>query len=222
MSNWEQRGNYLIEVAQRCLRGHKTFDLCRSHLVKASKISKGTIYNHFTSEADLIVAVACADYSRWLTQAKEDEFNYSDPLKRILFHHCWRLRDTLSNQRFVIERVMPNTEILSQATEYYRHRFEKLHSQYEQWNKALISQIGDVAGFDRAELVVNYLRGAMINSDDANKHSGDVQMYYQFSYALTHLMGHSEKRIPTKLEFTAWLSAKNQLHYQQNMSKSVA
>jgi len=80
MSNWEQRGNYLIEVAQRCLQGHKTFDLCRSHLVKASQISKGTIYNHFPSEADLIVAVACADYSRWLDQAKEDDFNYNDPL----------------------------------------------------------------------------------------------------------------------------------------------
>ncbi|SQH74807.1 conserved protein of unknown function [Shewanella benthica] len=92
----------------------------------------------------------------------------------------------------------------------------------EQWNKALISQVGDVAGFDRAELVVNYLRGAMINSDDANKHSGDVQMYYQFSYALTHLMGHSEKRIPTKLEFSAWLSANNRVHYQQKMFKTVA
>ncbi len=41
MSSWEQRGNYLIEVSQRCLKGHKTFDLCRSHLVQASQISKG-------------------------------------------------------------------------------------------------------------------------------------------------------------------------------------
>ncbi|WP_133152918.1 TetR/AcrR family transcriptional regulator, partial [Vibrio breoganii] len=76
MGSWQQRGEYLVEVSQRCLKGHKTFDLCRSHLVKASQISKGTIYNHFPTEADLMVAVAINDLNRWSAQAELDKQDY--------------------------------------------------------------------------------------------------------------------------------------------------
>ncbi|ABN59793.1 TetR/AcrR family transcriptional regulator [Shewanella baltica] len=206
MSSWEQRSHYLIEVAQRSLIGHKTFDLCRSHLVAASQISKGTIYNHFTTEADLVVAVACAEYEEWLAAAKRDMQRYPDPLTRFLYHHCYRLHQMLSQQRYVIERVMPNQALLLQATDSYRQRFEKISTEYNHWNRLTISEIGDIPGFNRAELVKDYLRGAMINSDDANRQADDVQLYCQFSYALSQLMGHSDKRIPTKPAFVHWLS----------------
>ncbi|MCG9712557.1 TetR/AcrR family transcriptional regulator [Shewanella insulae] len=205
MSSWEQREAYLVEVALRCLRGHKTFDLCRSHLVPASQISKGTIYNHFGSEADLIVAVACSEYRQRLQQAQRDSEAYSDPLALFLFHHCNRLYEVLSQQRFVIERVMPNQEILEQASEDYRRQFETLRQAYLDWNRQAISAVGDVAGFNRLDLVVNYLRGAMINTDDANQNYKDPKLYYQFSYAISHLMGHSDKRIPSKQAFARWL-----------------
>ncbi|QDE32993.1 TetR/AcrR family transcriptional regulator [Shewanella polaris] len=210
MSSWEKRGNYLIEVSQRCLKGHKTFDLCRSHLVQASQISKGTIYNHFTSEADLIVAVACADYRRWLTQAELDTQQYKDPYLRYIFHHCQRLYHILLEQSFVIARVIPNESILIQAGDYYRDRFDRVLKQYQQWNAQTLTEIGVVDGFNRNELLCDYLRGAMINSDDAQKHYNDAEMYYQFSYAMTQLMGHSHKRMPTIKVFVQWLADKQE------------
>ncbi|GGP72718.1 hypothetical protein GCM10009347_41700 [Shewanella algicola] len=208
MSSWEKRGNYLIEVSQRCLKGHKTFDLCRSHLVQASQISKGTIYNHFTSEADLIVAVACADYRNWLAQAEQDTQQYSDPYLRYIFHHCQRLYNILSEQSFVIARVIPNEAVISQASDYYRERFERVSSQYKQWNTQVLAEIGEIRGFDRGELLCDYLRGAMINSDDAQKHYNDAEMYYQFSFGMTQLMGHSHKRSPGIKVFLQWLQDK--------------
>ena len=208
MTSWEKRGNYLIEVSQRCLKGHKTFDLCRSHLVEASQISKGTIYNHFSSEADLIVAVACADYRHWLAQAEQDTLQYSDPYLRYIFHHCQRLYRILSEQSFVIARVIPNEAVISQASDYYRERFESVSLQYKQWNAQTLTEIGEVGGFNRGELLCDYLRGAMINSDDAQKHPNDAEMYYQFSFAMTQLMGHSQKRPPGIKVFLQWLQDK--------------
>ncbi|WP_351075451.1 TetR/AcrR family transcriptional regulator [Shewanella sp. CAL98-MNA-CIBAN-0140] len=208
MSSWEERGNYLIEVSQRCLKGRKTFDLCRSHLVQASQISKGTIYNHFTSEADLIVAVASADYRHWVNQAEQDTLQYSDPYLRFIFHHCQRLYRILSEQSFVIARVIPNESILIQASDYYRERFDRVLNQYAQWNTQTLAEIGEVGGFNRGELLCDYLRGAMINSDDAQKHPNDAEMYYQYSYAMTQLMGHSHKRMPSIKVFLQWLADK--------------
>lgn len=210
MSSWEQRETFLIHAAQRCLQGSKVFDLRRSHLVEASQISKGTIYNHFITEADLIVAIASDDYSRWLEQAYQDDVDYPDPLKRFLFHHCTRLKDTLRHKRFVMDRIMPNEELIQQASSEHRQAFEQNHKAYCQWNRDTINQVGNVFGFDRAELVANYLRGNLINCDDADKRSDDLQMYHQFCYALMQLMGHSDKRIPTHAEFAAWLAERQQ------------
>ncbi|MCG9722975.1 TetR/AcrR family transcriptional regulator [Shewanella sp. Isolate7] len=206
MSSWEQRTDYLVEVAQRCLRGHQSFDLCRSHLVAASQISKGTIYNHFTTEADLVVAVACAQYQGWLNAAESEQQGDTDPFECYLFHHCQRLYDVLAQKRFVIEHMMPNQELLQQASEVYRDRFNDLFAQYCQWNQGMISAVGDRPGFDRYELLKNYIRGTMINSDDGLKCCDDVQTYYQFSYAMAQLMGHSDRRIPTKQTFSVWLA----------------
>ncbi|WP_428618245.1 TetR/AcrR family transcriptional regulator [Shewanella sp.] len=205
MSSWEQRTDYLVEVAQRCLRGHQSFELCRSHLVGASQISKGTIYNHFTTEADLVVAVACAQYQGWLKVAEREQAYYTDPLECYLFHHCQRLYDVLAQKRFVIERMMPNQELLLQASEVYRDGFNEVFEQYCQWNKSMISAVGECPGFDRYELLKNYIRGTMINSDDGVKRCDDVQTYYQFSYAMAQLMGHSDRRIPSKQTFSLWL-----------------
>ncbi|MFV7770031.1 TetR/AcrR family transcriptional regulator [Shewanella marisflavi] len=211
MSSWEQRTDYLVKVAQRCLRGHQSFELCRSHLVGASQISKGTIYNHFTTEADLVVAVACAQYQGWLKVAEREQAYYTDPFECYLFHHCQRLYDVLAQKRFVIERMMPNQELLLQASEVYRDGFNEVFEQYCQWNKSMISAIGDCPGFDRYELLKNYIRGTMIDSDDGIKRCDDVQTYYQFSYAMAQLMGHSDRRIPSKQTFSLWLQQR-ELH----------
>ncbi|USD36582.1 MULTISPECIES: TetR/AcrR family transcriptional regulator [Ferrimonas] len=210
MSNWEQRGNFLVSVAQRCLRGQKSFNLCRSHLVKASQISKGTVYNHFTNEADLVVAVAIAEFRDFLQQALQDEETYADPLHRFLYHHCWRMRDVLCNDRFVISRVMPNTDLLEQAGEYYQAAYNKAWNDYNQWNKDLIREMGEVQGFDRGTLVRNFVRGTMVNIDEGDTDCCDIELYHQYCYALAQLLGHSDKRIPTRNELSQWL-----IHLQQ-------
>ncbi|GGI97591.1 hypothetical protein GCM10007978_39170 [Shewanella hanedai] len=215
MSSWEQRGCYLTEVAERCLRGHKSFDLCRSHLVNASQISKGTIYNHFPTEADLVMSVATAHFHKRLARTVVDQIEHVDPLMRFLMHHCWCLRDDLLYQRFVIARVIPNVELQEQATAANLASFESVYKAYMDWNRELIKEIGLVQGFDRGELVANYLRGAQINCDDAGKRYDDENLYYQFSYALTHLMGHSDKRIPDQVSFEKWLYRLSELEVVQ-------
>ncbi|QQX79940.1 TetR/AcrR family transcriptional regulator [Shewanella sp. KX20019] len=207
MSNWQQRERYLTDVAERCLRGHKSFDLRRSHLVEASQISKGTIYNHFPSEADLMVTVATAHFRRRLERAVIDQSLYQDCLTRFLMHHCWSIRDDLLHDRFIISRVMPNPELLEQATEEHRCAFELAYGDYVQWNHQLIKAVGIVEGFNRSELVANYVRGAQINCDDASKHYNDANLYHQFSYALSQLMGHSDKRIPKLSDYKNWLAS---------------
>ncbi|KPZ69265.1 MULTISPECIES: TetR/AcrR family transcriptional regulator [Shewanella] len=213
MSSWQQRGDYLVEVSQRYLKGHKTFDLCRSHLVKASQISKGTVYNHFPNEADLIVAMAIDDLNHCLAQAKLDEQAYADPLNMFLFHQCRRLHDALVNQRFVIERVMPNEDILSHASEVYQQAYQQRYDEYFAWFHHVIDKIGKIVGFNRAELVTHYLRGAIINTDDAGKDGLDPNLYYQYCYAITQLLGHSDKRLPKLTVFKDWL---NKMPQQQS------
>ncbi|MBR9728868.1 TetR/AcrR family transcriptional regulator [Shewanella intestini] len=213
MSSWQQRGDYLVEVSQRSLKGHKTFDLCRSHLVKASQISKGTIYNHFPTEADLMVSVAIDNLNSWYAQTELDKQNDQTPLMQFLFHQCWRLHDILVNKNFVIERVMPNAEILLQASEVYQLAYKKSFETYISWFNNIVNEIGKVEGFNRAELVLNYLRGTMINSDDAEKDGHDPQLYHQFCYAIVHLLGHSDKRLPGVTTFQTWL---NHLPQQQS------
>jgi AcrR family transcriptional regulator len=205
MSSWDQRGKYLVNVSQRCLKGHKTFDLCRSHLVQASQISKGTIYNHFNSEADLIVAVGCDQLERWLTQARNDSEVYLDPYTRFIYHHCQRLYSILSEKMFVIERVLPNDDILSKSSDAFQEKFKTLAATYYHWNADAIKEIGEINGFDRVELVIQYLRGALINIDDAQKQDDSPELYHQLSYALTQLIGHSNKRIPALKDFKTWL-----------------
>ncbi|NKF48985.1 TetR/AcrR family transcriptional regulator [Shewanella sp. WXL01] len=206
MSTWEQREKYLVEVSQRCLKGHKTFDLCRSHLVNSSQISKGTIYNHFSSEADLIVAVACNQYQQWHDLAQQNRQRYEDPYLCFIFHHCSRIYDLLKQQDFLVDRVMPNESLLENCSEQYRQRFEALRAQNIEWNRQVITEIGEVAGFDRLELAIQYLRGAMINIDDAKSKYDDPKLYHQLSYALTQLIGHSSKRLPKLKDFELWLS----------------
>lgn len=39
-----------------------------------------------------------------------------------------------------------------------------------------------------------------------NPLSDDASLYYQFSYALTQLMGYSDKRIPKQTDYAIWLT----------------
>lgn len=206
MSTWKQREAYLIKVSQRYLQGHKTFDLCRSHLVKESHISKGTIYNHFASDADLIVAIGLDDIKHRLEHVTLCSQHISDPLCLFLYHHCWRIYDVLVNRRFVIERIFPNEVILTQASSEYQKLYLTKHQQYTNWFHSIISAMGKIEGFDRADLVINYLRGALVNIDDARKDGLDPQLYLQFCYAIIQLLGHSDKRLPSIDVIKSWLN----------------
>ncbi len=211
MSSWDEREKYLIRIAKQCLMGHKSFDLCRSHLVSASQISKGTIYNHFVSDFDLILAIAEDFYSDFLEQALLDNDKYTSPMDRLLFHHCKRLYDVLRYKRFVIERVIPNTDICEQASLRLQMKFEETYAAYQKWNEGTIQLIGEVPGFDRKELVKNFIRGTMIASGDGEKDFNDVSIYQKFSFAIINLSGHSDHRTPTKKIFEDWLHMVNLL-----------
>jgi AcrR family transcriptional regulator len=205
MASWEEREKYLIKIAKQCLVGHKSFDLCRSHLVSASQISKGTIYNHFVSEFDLIVAISEDFYNDFLEQALLDNDRYQSAMDRFIFHHCKRLYDSLRYKRFIIERVMPNSDICEQASLRLRMKFDATYTAYQKWNEDTIQLIGEVQGFDRKELVKNFIRGTLIDSGDDKKDFSDVSIYQKFSFALINLSGHSDRRSPTKTTFEEWL-----------------
>ncbi|WP_052074581.1 TetR/AcrR family transcriptional regulator [Shewanella mangrovi] len=211
MASWDEREKYLIKIAKKCLVGHKSFDLCRSHLVSASQISKGTIYNHFVSEFDLMVAIAEDFYNDFLEQALLDDDKYLSPMDRFIFHHCKRLYDSLRYKRFTIERVMPNSDICEQASLRLQMKFEETYATYQKWNEETIQLIGEVPGFDRKELVKNFIRGTMIDSGDSEKDFNDVSIYQKFSFAIINLSGHSDHRTPTKTIFEDWLHMVNSL-----------
>lgn len=205
MSSWEQRERYLIDIAQRYLQGHKVFDLCRSHLVSASQISRGTVYNHFPSEADLLVAIAADTYGKWLKSTAEDEAEIQDPLLCFLIHHCRRLKGILEYQWFTIVRVMPNETILAQSSEGFRLKFEHEFNGYGEWNRRMIRTIGELDGYDRTQLVTDFIRGSLINSDDAGLDHTQVAVYRQFCYALIQLLGQSDRKVPEDKELIAFL-----------------
>ena len=205
MSSWQQRCNYLVSLAQNSLRGHKIFDLCRSHLVEISQISRGTVYNHFPNESDLIVAVAAAEFNDFWLQTQSITLYPDNPLYQYLYHYCWRLHEVTCRKRFVISRVMPNTELLSQASVDYQAAFTQAYAQYQHWNQQQIQQMGEVKGFDRCALVRDFIRGTMINVSEEAVDAHDVQLYYQYCYALTQLLGQSDKRVPNRDCISHWL-----------------
>ncbi len=205
MSSWEQRERYLIDVAQRYLQGHKVFDLCRSHLVAASQISRGTVYNHFPSEADLVVAVAADTYGRWLKACEVDRAEIADPLLCFLIHHCRKLKANLEFQWFTIVRVMPNEALLAQASEPFVQMFNQQFRDYVAWNREMIRAIGELDGYDRTQLVTDFIRGNLINSDDAGLAHNNVAVYRQFCYALIQLLGQSDRKVPEDSELSTLL-----------------
>lgn len=196
MSSWEQREAFLIAAAQRCLEGHKTFVLTRAQLVHASQISRGTVYNHFPTEADLPVAIATDCYRQWNMAAQRDSEEFTVPLACFLYHHSRRLKTMLQQRCFVIGRIMPNQTLLTQATAVHAAAFRHQYDAYEQWNRTLIQRIGELEGYDRTELVSGFIRGTLINTDDAGRDFADLALYRQFCYALLQLLGQSEQRVP--------------------------
>lgn len=210
MSTKQQRHDFLVACAQRELQGKKSFELARSHLVEASGISKGTIYNHFTSEADLIVSVAIAGLRDFLTQAKQLEQLLDDPFDVYLAHQCQRLQQVLVQQRFVICKVMPNPDLLAQANEFLQAAYKHAEEGYRNWNREMIAKMGEVSGYNRYELAKHFIRGTLIDLDD-NPPKGDLgPVYHQFCYAILQLLGHSAKRPPNQQQIANWLSLQQQ------------
>ncbi|MFQ6371931.1 TetR/AcrR family transcriptional regulator [Shewanella sp. YIC-542] len=205
MSSWQQRCDYLVSVAQAHLRGHVLFDLCRAHLVDISQISRGTVYNHFPHESDLAVAVAAAEFNDFWQHAQQVSCYGDNPLFHYLYHYCWRLQEVTARQRFVISRVMPNGDLLAQASSRYRQSFNEAYARYQQWNRQQIRRMGEIKGFDRWALVRDFIRGTMINVSEEAVDGEDVQLYYQYCYALSQLLGQSDKRVPDKKLLARWL-----------------
>ncbi|QIZ78928.1 TetR/AcrR family transcriptional regulator [Ferrimonas lipolytica] len=207
MSTWQQRGDYLVSIAQHCLQGHSHFDLCRSHLVKASQISRGTIYNHFPCEADLKLAVITAELSHQLAQTKLVEAHFTDSLHQFLYHHCNRLHEVVCKRRFSYVRDLPDEAMLEQASEQYRNTYLRVEQQYSRWNSQCVDAIGIVPGFDRKALVKSYIRGCMIEALDNVHQCGNIMLYQQFSFAVAQLLGHSDKRLPAGQAMLDWFDS---------------
>ncbi|WP_028116301.1 TetR/AcrR family transcriptional regulator [Ferrimonas senticii] len=206
MSGNQQRHDFLVACAQRALQGKKSFDLARAHLVELSGISKGTIYNHFASEADLIVSVAIADLKQFLAQAQELEQHLDNPFDIYLAHQCQRLQMVLEQDRFVICKVMPNPDLVAQASEFLQASHRQVALAYREWNQQLIARMGEVSGYNRYELAQQFIRGTLIDLDD-HRPQGDLgPVYHQFCYALLQLLGHSAKRPPNQEQISNWLT----------------
>lgn len=196
----------MVNCARRQLVGKKSFDLMRAHLVKPSGISKGTIYNHFTSEADLVVSVAIAELEQLVENGKQLDQLLSDPFDLYLAHQCQRLQSVIGLNQFAITKVMPNPQLLAETTEALQQRHSEAAKAYQQWNQAVIARMGEVTGYDRYELAKHFIRGTLADLDD-NPPIGDHQpVYHQFCYALLQLLGHSAKRPPSQQQIANWLS----------------
>ncbi len=213
MGSWQQRSEYLVGVAQQCLQGRNRFDLCRSHLVKASQISRGTVYNHFPTEADLKLAVLSAELAHDLALAEKIQAQYPDPLHGFLIHHCYRLHQMICQLRFSFIRDLPDQAVLEQASADHREAYLDTKRRYEQWNKECVDAMGRVPGYDRAALVRNYIYGALMAAPEQHQQCGNAELYQQFCFAMAQLLGQSGKRLPSGPELLAafaWLDGPSQ------------
>ncbi|MBY6187636.1 TetR/AcrR family transcriptional regulator [Marinobacter hydrocarbonoclasticus] len=197
MGDWNKRDRYLAQVAERLLQGEKTFTLRRSHLVKPSGISRGTIYNHYPQEADLILALSRHRWARSLEQAESLAAEAQNPLDAFLLHQCWLLWDQRFHQRFVLSRLMPNPDLLAAGSERHREAYEtaqKAHNEaYRQW----VTDLSEDRAFDRVALVGSYIRGSLIQCDDDDRCAEDPALYDQYAYGLCQLLGRSDMRGPS-------------------------
>ncbi|MBW3140541.1 TetR/AcrR family transcriptional regulator [Ferrimonas balearica] len=197
MGDWNKRDRYLAQVAERLLEGEKTFTLRRSHLVAPSGISRGTIYNHFPQEADLVLALCRHRWSRSLERAEQLAAEAQSPLDAFLLHQCWLLWDQRFHQRFVLHRLMPNPDILEAGSEPHRAAYKEAQRHYNDAYRHWVTDLSADRAFDRVALVGSYIRGSLIQCDDDERCAEDPALYDQYAYGLCQLLGRSDRRGPS-------------------------
>ncbi|MBY5923037.1 TetR/AcrR family transcriptional regulator [Ferrimonas balearica] len=197
MGDWNKRDRYLAQVAERLLEGEKSFTLRRSHLVGPSGISRGTIYNHYPQEADLILALCRHRWTRSLEQAELLANEASSPLDAFLLHQCWLLWDQRHHQRFVLQRLMPNPDVLAAGSSQHRDAYTQAHRAHNDAYRQWVSALSEDRAFDRVALVGSYIRGSLIQCDDDERCAEDPALYDQYAYGLCQLMGRSDRRGPS-------------------------
>ncbi|MBY5992316.1 TetR/AcrR family transcriptional regulator [Ferrimonas balearica] len=206
MGDWKKRDRYLTGIAERLLQGQKTFTLRRVHLVEASGISRGTIYNHFPTEEDLILALCRHRFEQVMSQAEAFAERTEDPLEAFVLHQCWILWDLLNHQRFVLQRLMPNPEILAQASSEQVTLYRTLAERHRDLFEGQVRTLSADRAFDRAPMVCGYVRGSLIQCDDDDCNAQDPALYEQYAYGLIQLLGRSDRRAPSRARLEAELA----------------
>ncbi|GLP95463.1 TetR/AcrR family transcriptional regulator [Paraferrimonas sedimenticola] len=205
MATRQQREIYLAKTARGLLRGQSSFNIHRCDLVEASGISRGTIYNHFPSEEALMVAVANEELRECL--ANLEVLNRVDvpPLFRFIMHHYWYLYDMQQQKKFAAAKLMVNEEILASACPSTTKDYRKLRHEYDQWNLAQLAGFDLNHGYNRVELLTNYLLGCRINCVDYPRPLDNAKAFEQFGYAIAQLLACANRPLPKWSDFEAFV-----------------
>ncbi|SHH96220.1 TetR/AcrR family transcriptional regulator [Ferrimonas marina] len=192
MTDWNKRDRFLTDVAERLLEAQPDLSLCRVHLVAPSGISRGTVYNHFPQESDLMLALCCRRYERALQQRARFAQQQSDPLVAFQLLHCWLLWNCQRPGQQQILRQDPGND--AQGSEPHLSHYRRLREQMMAQLEAAIAALSQDRAFDRVPLIASYVRGSLLQCSESPRASEDASLYSQYCYGLLQLLGRSDCR----------------------------
>ncbi|MCJ8326401.1 MAG: TetR/AcrR family transcriptional regulator [Campylobacterales bacterium] len=126
----EQREKLILKNARVIVKKNGIFDFKMSAIAKASKISIGTLYMHFQSKEDLVIALAC--------DAIEEVSNFFIAINALNFTHKEKLlaytfasyaRREKENYVSEIEQIVTNVSIRNRASKHRSLLYDKLLNQ---------------------------------------------------------------------------------------------
>ncbi|NQY21354.1 MAG: TetR/AcrR family transcriptional regulator [Campylobacteraceae bacterium] len=126
----EQREKLILHNARIIVKKDGIFDFKMSVIAKAAKISIGTLYIHFQSKEDLVIALACdaiEEVSRFFTAI--NDLNFSNKEKLLAYTFASYARREKENYVSEIEQIVTNVSIRNRASKYRSLLYDNLLNQ---------------------------------------------------------------------------------------------
>lgn len=119
-AKWQKRESALLDIAQAIIDdvGYAHFNM--DVLVRASDVSKGTVYNHFISKEDCLAALCC----RGMEELKDmflraQAFEGTNREKALAIHYAYRLHLKL-NPALSMALITARTAAFAEKTSFQR------------------------------------------------------------------------------------------------------
>lgn len=113
----DTREKLILENAREIVKNDGIFEFKMSSIAKVSKLSIGTLYMHFLSKEDVIIALACEaikELQCFFIQANELDFTHKQKL--LAFTFASHIRRSKENFVCELEQIVTNTSVRNRAS----------------------------------------------------------------------------------------------------------